>query len=683
MEDTDKITIQPQPKNTEHLLRSLVEGTASVTGDAFFRSVVRHLASALEVDYAFVGRFAADSSDTAQALAFWTRNELSSPFSYSVKGTPCAEVLAGKVALYQDNVTALFPDDQTLIDLDIRSYLGVPIYGSAGFVIGHVAVLDTKPMQDHAWMQSVLKIFASRAGAEIERQELERKLQETVDRYALATGAANAGVWDWNVETDELFLDPNIKTTLGFADEEVPNTLKGWLRHVHPEDRDPLMGEARACIDGEKPEYLFEHRVVHKDGSVRWALVRGRTILDSDGRVVRMIGTNTDITDRKNLEGQLFQAKKMESVGLLAGGIAHDFNNLLTIILGLTKEIQLDAKNTLTDEIDDIQHAAERAALLTRQLLAFSRRQVLQPKVLEPNELIVNLVGLVKRLLGKNVRVETNLDPKAGCVKADPVQMEQIIMNLAANARDAMPDGGQLTIETANVELDPRFVETHPGSVEGSFVRVRLKDDGVGMDPGTMDRIFEPFFTTKDPRQGTGLGLSMVYGIVKQSEGYVTAESRPDEGTVFDVYLPRVEKAGSVPAVELPATQRGAETVLLVEDESSLRRFVRRAMERAGYTVLEASDGEDAIAVFRKHGHEIRAILTDVVMPRMGGAQLVEEIRKSQPDIGVVFMSGYTDQADKHVLSSDNSSAFIQKPFSIEALTVKLRGVIDEVHNTV
>ncbi len=317
MDDTNKT--QFQPKDTEHILRSLVEGTASVTGDAFFRSAVEHLASALSVNYAFVGRFADDSRSTVRSLAFWTGKELSPPFSYPLEGTPCAKVVTGKVALYQDNVATLFPDDQVLINLDVRSYLGVPIYGAEGFVIGHVAVLDTKPMEDYEWIQSVLKIVASRAGAEMDRKEMERKLQEAVDRYSLATEAAKVGVWDWNLRTNEFFLDPNIKARLGFADEEVASTAKGWLKHVHPEDRDGIVEVARACVDGEIPEYEFEHRTIHKDGSVRWSLVRGRVIRDDDGRAVRMVGTNTDVTDRKQLESQLFQAKKMESVGLLAG----------------------------------------------------------------------------------------------------------------------------------------------------------------------------------------------------------------------------------------------------------------------------------------------------------------------------------------------------------------------------
>ena len=563
----------------------------------------------------------------------------------------------------------------------MRSYLGVPIYGAEGFVIGHVAVLDTKPMEDYEWTQSVLKIFASRAGAEMDRQEMERKLQEAVDRYALATSSAEVGVWDWNIETNEFYLDPNIRARLGFAEEEVATTAKGWLKHVHPEDRDRITEVARACVDGEIPEYELEHRSIHKDGSVRWSLVRGRVIRDGGGLPVRMVGTNTDVTDRKQLESQLFQAKTMESVGLLAGGIAHDFNNLLTVILGLTREIQNEDENELSDEIGDIQHAAERAALLTRQLLAFSRRQILQPKVLEPNQLITNLVGLVEKLLGEDIQVVTNLDSDIGYVKADPVQLEQIVMNLAANSRDAMPEGGQVTIETGNVDFDAQFVKTHPGSNEGSFVRIRLRDEGVGMDQATLDRIFEPFFTTKDSRAGTGLGLSMVYGIVKQSGGYVKADSEPEGGTAFEVYLPRVEKASTVSEATAPVTQQGAETVLLVEDEPSLRRFVRKALEHAGYTVLEASNGEDALAVFRGREQEIQVILTDVVMPKLGGTQLVEQIRKSRPEIGAVFMSGYTNQAHKHPPSTDPSSAFIQKPFGIEELTAKLRGVIDEVHS--
>ena len=680
MEESHKSWNRRQPRDTEHVLHSLIEGTASVTGDDFFRSVVRHLASALDVKCAFVGRTADNSRSRVESLAFWNGDGLNERFSYPIKGTPCAEVIGGNVALYEDNVADIFPDDPALSDLEVRSYLGVPIYGSAGSVIGHVAVLDVKPMQHDAWMRSVLKIFASRASAEMERQELEQKLQDAVNRYALATAAAKAGVWDWNIETDEFYMDPNIKATLGFRDEEIPNTLQGWLGQVHPEDREPVMEAARACVDGKTPEFIFEHRVLHKDGSIKWALIRAQKFLDSDGRAVRMIGTSIDITDRIGLEGQLSQARQMESVGLLAGGIAHDFNNLLTIILGLTSEIQLDPENLIGDPIGDIKHAAERAALLTRQLLAFSRRQVLQPKVLAPSELIINLIGLIERLVGEDVRIVTDLGPDTGHVKVDPVQLEQIVMNLAANARDAMTDGGRLSIETSNAELDARFVKDNPGSIQGRFVRLRFKDEGIGMNQGTLNRVFEPFFTTKDSHRGTGLGLSMVYGIVKQSGGYVAVESRPDQGAVFDIYLPRVDQPTSAPEADVLTTQKGTETILLVEDEPSLRRFVRRALERAGYSVLEVSDGEDAIAVFREHGKQIRAVLTDVVMPRMGGAQLVEQIRRSQPDIGVVFMSGYPDRADKHALSTDTSSAFIQKPFGIEALTVKLRSVIDHVY---
>ena len=533
--------------HTERVLHSLVEGTSGVTGDAFSQSVVEHLASALEVDYAFVGKFADDTGSRVQTLAFWTGSGISETFDYATESTPCEEVVSGKVALYQDHVSELFPDDQELIELGVESYLGVPIFGSTGTVIGHVAVLDTKPMQNFEWMRSVLQIFASRAGAEIERVQTEEKLQEAVDRYALATDAAKVGIWDWNIQTNEFYLDPNIKAALGYSDYE-PNDLKGWLQCVHSEDRKSVMDEAQACIDGRVAEYVIEHRMLHKDGSVRWALVRGRTIRNSESTAVRMVGTNTDITDRKKLEAQLFQAQKMEGVGRLAGGIAHDFNTLLTIILGLTREIQLDPSNPLADEIEDIQHAAERAALLTRQLLAFSRRQVLQPKVLRPDELVTGFLSLVEKLLGEDIKLLTDLDRGTGYVKADPVQIEQIVMNLAANARDAMPEGGEVTIETADIELDDSFVQTHPGSVEGLYVRLRFRDTGVGMDSDTRKRVFEPFFTTKKPDAGTGLGLAMVYGIVKKSGGYITLSSDLGKGTVFDIYLPRVPEVTASPS---------------------------------------------------------------------------------------------------------------------------------------
>ena len=532
-------------------------------------------------------------------------------------------------------------------------------------------------MADLAWMRSVLQIFASRAGAEIQRIQTEEKLQEAVDRYALATGAAKVGVWDWNVQTDEFYLDPNIKAELGYQDDEISNDWKRWLRHVHPEDRQLVTDKARKCIDGRAAEYVLEHRMLHKNGTIRWALVRGRTIRDSERKAVRMIGTNTDITDLKRLEAQLLQAQKMEGVGRLAGGIAHDFNNLLTVILGLTKEIQLDRANPLGQELEDIQQAAERAALLTRQLLAFSRRQMLQPKVLQLNDLVTDLLRLVARLLGEDIKLLTNLHRKTGQVKADPVQMEQIIMNLAANARDAMPEGGAVTIETANVDLDDLFVQTHPGSVEGPYVRLRIRDTGVGMDADTLRRVFEPFFTTKHPDAGTGLGLSMVYGIVKQSGGYVAVISKLGMGTDFDVYLPRIGDASISPKSGKPKMQTGTETVLLVEDEPSLRRFVRRALEREGYAVLEAANGEDALAVFQTYGKGVRVILTDAVMPKMSGAQLVERIRRVRPDIGIVFMSGYANLSQKQISLLEGPSSFIQKPFSIEELTEKLRGAMD------
>jgi PAS domain S-box-containing protein len=392
-------------------------------------------------------------------------------------------------------------------------------------------------------------------------------------------------------------------------------------------------------------------------------------------------GIVRDVSKPRKLEAQLRQAQKMEAVGLLAGGIAHDFNNLLTIISGYSDIVltSLPRGDPNWKHLAKVQQAAERAASLTQQLLAFSRQAVLEPKVLDLNAIVRDSERLLSRLLGEDIRIATALDPGIASVRADPGQIGQVIMNLCINARDAMPRGGQLTLETANLDLDEGYAQTHPEVKPGSYVLLAITDTGSGMTPEIKARIFEPFFTTKGPGRGTGLGLATVYGIIRQSEGYLEVYSEVGIGTTFKVYLPAVVQ----PATEKSASpageaSNGNETVLLVEDEEGVREIAALALTTHGYRVLEAGHGKDALQVAEAHQGEIDLLVTDVVMPELSGRQLAEELRVRRPGLKVLFLSGYTDDAIVRHGILQAEVAFLHKPFRPAALAKKVRAVLDQ-----
>ena len=388
-----------------------------------------------------------------------------------------------------------------------------------------------------------------------------------------------------------------------------------------------------------------------------------------------------DVTERRILERQLQMAGKMEAVGRLSGGIAHDFNNLLGVIIGYSQVLKrrLDPGSALLEHAEEIEKAGQRAASLTRQLLAFSRQQILTPAVLNMNDLILDMAKMLPRLLGEDVAVSTSLYADLGMVKADQGQIEQVIMNLAVNARDAMPQGGKLLIETANVELDQAYAWQHPGAKPGHYVMLALTDSGIGIDAETLAHIFEPFFTTKELGKGTGLGLATVYGVVKQSGGYIWVDSKPGQGASFQIFLPRIEETATTVAVTTPLAQTtgGSETILLVEDAESLRKLTRSFLESHGFRVLVAQNGEEAMEVEARHSAKIDLLLTDVVMPGMNGRVLSEKLQPKQPAMRVLYMSGYTDSfiAGHGVL--ERGMVLLNKPFTEDALIGKVREVLD------
>ncbi len=418
-----------------------------------------------------------------------------------------------------------------------------------------------------------------------------------------------------------------------------------------------------------------------KDGSLLNVQLSGRAVRNAARQIEYYEAFVRDVTEQRRLQQQLVQAQKMEAVGRLAGGIAHDFNNLLTAILG-SADLALDSLTAGVperEEIEEIRKAALRAADLTRQLLAFSRQQVIAPTVLNPNDVVATVDKLLRRLLGEDVELRVVLASDLAAVKVDPSQLEQVVLNLAVNARDAMPNGGKLTIETQNVELNQEYVRGHLSAQPGSYVMLAVSDTGVGMDAATQARIFEPFFTTKEKGKGTGLGLATVYGIVKQSGGWIWVYSEPGHGTTFKVYFPRVAEvaAPAAPTPAPPASVRGSETVLLVEDEEMILKLVHKVLQANGYTVLVAASGGDAERVAGQHDGPIHLLMTDVVLPGLNGREVARRLEATRPGIRVLYLSGYTDDAIVHHGVLEPGVAFLQKPFSPTVLGRKVREVLD------
>jgi two-component system cell cycle sensor histidine kinase/response regulator CckA len=405
-------------------------------------------------------------------------------------------------------------------------------------------------------------------------------------------------------------------------------------------------------------------------------------IKDSQGLAIGIFGIAQDITDRKRLEEQLVVSQKMEAVGLLAGGVAHDFNNLLGVVMGYS-DLVLDSfppDDPRGHQVQQIKKAGLRATSLTRQLLAFSRKQIFQPRILDINALVTDFNKMLGRMVGEDIELVCNLKPGLGQIKADPGQIEQVIMNLVVNSRDAMPTGGKLIIETSNADLDEAYCQVHPAVEPGRYVMVAVSDTGAGMDAKTQTHIFEPFFTTKELGKGTGLGLATVYGVVKQSGGYIWVYSEVGKGTTFKIYLPRTdEPVQTVVAMDRgkPELLRGSETILLVEDAESLRELTRMLLENNGFTVLVAENGTEAIELAEHKDQPIHLLLTDVVMPGMSGRELANYLTAKRPDMSVIYMSGYTNDAIAHHGVLDSGIVLIEKPFSQETLIRKLREVLD------
>ncbi len=510
------------------------------------------------------------------------------------------------------------------------------------------------------------------------RKLAERALKESEERFQQLFDEAPVGYHELDKEGRIVKVNRTELDMLGYTEEDMIG------RHVWDfiVERDTSREAFKVKLEGAmKTGEAFERTYIKKDGTTLPGIIVDRLLKDKEGRIAGIRSTIQDISERKKLEEQIRQSQKMEAIGRLAGGLAHDFNNMMTAVIGYSELLlnRLAKNNPLRQEIEEIKKAGERATSLTNQLLAFSRRQVIKPEVLSLNALIANMERMLRPLIGEDIDLVIVLDPGLGPVKADPGQIEQIIMNLVVNARDAMPEGGKLIIETANVELDSTYALRHLAVQPGPYVMLAVSDTGRGMDKETQSHLFEPFFTTKGPGKGTGLGLSTIYGIVKQNSGNIWVYSEPGKGTTFKVYLLRAEEAvesikKGKGAVKIP---RGSDTILLVEDEDMVCDLACRVLLESGYSVLVAHNPGDAIKICERHGGPIHLMVSDVVMPNMNGRDLAKKLASIRPEMKVLYISGYADSTIIQHGDLESGVAFLQKPFTQSALTQKVRKVLD------
>jgi PAS domain S-box-containing protein len=594
----------------------------------------------------------------------------------------------------------------------LRACWSTPIASQDGGILGTFAVYYREPrMPDaehrqfvtHATHLAGIAIEHDRAKAEL--RAAEARYRTLVERLPAITYVAELGAGGpWH------YVSPQIETMLGFTPGEWLSHPMNWMNHIHPDDREIALAAEKQF---QETHELFqaEYRMCARDGRLLWFRDEGVLLERNDGQALLMQGVLYDITERKRLEDQLRHSQKMEAVGQLAGGVAHDFNNLLMLIQAHNEHLRerLDAADPVRKDSVEIEKAVTRAASLTAQLLAFGRKQVLRPKVLDLNVVLADVAKMLNRLIGENIEVEVLPAPSLGRVKADPGQMEQVILNLAVNSRDAMLHGGKLTIRTREVELDENDSRNHEGAPSGKYIMLEVSDTGDGMDTETKARMFEPFFTTKAPGKGTGLGLATVYGVVKHSDGWIWVDSEPGRGTTFQIYLPRVvdvpveesesaecqieniqapqgrpeaaqteEQIASKTSLSLDNAPKGTETVLVVEDQDGIRDIVRESLRRNGYKVLIAVDGNEALQMAGEYPDPIHLLVTDLVMPNIGGRELAQRLTPMRPGMKVLFMSGYSEHSALDIEATSQSASVLQKPFSLDALARQVRRVLDE-----
>ena len=567
-----------------------------------------------------------------------------------------------------------------------------PISSQDGTVLGTFAIYYREPCIPDAQDLEVIAHATHLAGIAIEHERTNLQLRDAEYRYRTLVERLPAITYIAELGADGPwhYVSPQIESILGYSPQEWLADPLSWISHVHAEDQPIAMAAEKRF---QETHHLFraEYRMIARDGRILWFRDEAVMLRETKEHRLLMQGVLYDISEHKRLEEQLRHSQKMEAVGQLAGGVAHDFNNLLMLIQAHNEHLcgHLVPGDPAHKDALEIERAVARAASLTRQLLAFGRKQILHATVLDLNKVLADVVKMLDRLIPNKIELRTLPAPSLGLVKADAGQIEQIVLNLAVNARDAMPQGGCLTLETRNVDADEAYVRIRDTVPVGQYVMLTVTDTGTGMERATQDRIFEPFFTTKEPGKGTGLGLATVYGVLQQMGGAIWVHSEPGKGTSFEIYLPEVEETVScevsVPepaAPTLAAAPGGTETILLVEDQDGIRDMALEFLQRKGYTVLQAMNGQEALSLAASHGFPIDLLITDVVMPKIGGRELARMLSESRPQMKILFMSGFPEHVTLSDELVDENAAVLQKPFLLDTLARKVRSVIENSDKT-
>lgn len=677
-------------KRMEETLRHILEAIAPTSGEDYFHGLVKHLSRVCEMDYAFVGVIEPDRA-SIRTLAVACRGETVPNFTYLLANTPCERLMNVDFCLFPKKIQQQFPEDELLSLMGIESYAGVPLRTLDGRVVGLIVMLSSRELSNTQAAETLLRVVARQAAAELERgfsetarQAAIRLLQDSEAFLRMAQEAAHVGSWEWDVEANRF------KWSAGFAKTYVTSNggaeeLSGCtLKFADRESASHFHAFLKKLRSGQETEGV-ECRIHRLSGTVCDLWFVGQFHADDNKPSGKVLGVAIDITDRKleeenrrRLSSQLAQAQKMEAIGRLAGGVAHDFNNLLTVINGYSKLLQelSPSDQEWPHMLFEISEAGGRAASLTQQLLNYSRKQVIDRRALDVNDVVRRMENMLRQLIGEDIRLQVTYHPEPAMVRADAGQIGQVVMNLAVNARDAMPGGGVLKITVSVVRPTPELLKMYPGTVRGDFVQLSVRDNGVGIPGELLDRIFEPFFTTKGTGMGTGLGLASVRSIAEDGQGFVCVTSVPYQGSDFQFHLPMIVEDTPASVARSPKASRGRATILLVEDESAVRAVMRRFLEHFGYSVLDAANATEAVSVAEHAAGSIDLLITDVVMPETGGRELVEQIRLRWPAMKYLYVSGYStdDVVRRGVLHS--KVAFLQKPFSPEALASKVREVL-------
>jgi PAS domain S-box-containing protein len=689
--------VKAAPKASRQLLASQNLVLEMIVTGAPLEAVLRALTAVIDLRNppAMCAIFLPDPDGSTLRLK--AASKLPESFAQALDGLPIGPLAgaSGAAAYRKERVivsdTAVNPlyqhPSEPVREHRLRSCWSTPILSEEGALLGVITVYRKRPHVPNQTEISAVeeaarlaRIAIERLGGEADagRKGVERELISSQDRYRELFENANEVMYTHDLAGRLTSLNKAGEALTGYSREEAMGMNMSAL--VAPEYRRLWREKLDSQIGGEV-KTTYELEIVNKSGA-RVSLETGTRLIFRVGRPVAVQGIARDVTERRRLEAHLLQSQKMEAIGRLAGGVAHDFNNMLTVITGFSQWMldELPADSPLRESASEILLAANRAASLTNQLLVFSRNQVIQPITVDLNSLVTQMDQMLRRLIGENIELVTKTYSDLGLIRGDPGQIEQVILNLAVNARDAMPRGGRLILETANVHIPEEDARTQGDCIPGAYVMLAVSDSGSGIDEQIKAHIFEPFFTTKPQGKGTGLGLSTVYGIVKQDGGHIRVESEPGVGTVFRIYFPRVGDRPLPQIVPRPrARTRGTETILLVEDEVALRRIVGEMLARLGYTIVEAPDSRSAEKLMADYEKPIQLLLTDVVMPELGGRELALRLKAARRELKVLFMSGYADDTIVQQGVLEAGAAFLQKPFTPDALASKIREVLDSL----